>query len=68
MFDYKKVSEAARDEIKSLCIKHNCECIYNRVDNKDDVEYVRDKKIEIIYGEYYKKAIRIKSLIEKLNS
>lgn len=68
MFDYKKFSDESRLEIKQLCIKHNCECIYNRVDNKEDVDYARENNVEVIYGDYYKKAIRIKSLIEKLSS
>ena len=68
MFDYKKVSEDARSEIKELCKKHNIDCIYNRVDSKDDVDYTRSNNVDIIYGDYYKKAIRIKSLITKLTN
>ena len=68
MFDYKKVSEDARNEIKELCKKHNIDCIYTRVDSKDDVDYTRSNNVDIIYGDYYKKAIRIKSLITKLTN
>ncbi len=66
MFDYHQTNVEAAKEINELCIKHNCQCIFDHMDTKEDIEFAKDNQIEIIYGEYYKKAQRIKSLIEKL--
>lgn len=66
LFDYHLLHLDNISEINDLCKLHNCICIFDFIDTKEDMEYARQKHFELIYGQYYKKAIRIKSLIEKL--
>jgi len=66
MFDYHLTKSNSIDEINDLCIKHNVVCIFNNVDTKEDLDLIKDAGYELIYGQFYKKSIRAKSLIERL--
>lgn len=66
--DFHSVSEEGISELRDTCVRHGTELILSGIDAKEDMEAARAQRYEIIYGEYYKKAIRMKSLIEKMNS
>ncbi len=66
IIDYHLLELSKINEIKELCKKHNTECIISGINNKDDILIARENNFEIIYGDYYKKAIRMKSIIEKV--
>lgn len=68
MFDYHLTNTTSLDEIDELCKKHNVTCIFDNVDTKGDVEFIKESSFELIYGQFYKKSIRAKNLIEKLKS
>lgn len=59
MLDYIK-------EVKELCDNHKVICIIDNIDSKDDVIIVRENKIDLIYGQYFKKVTRMKAIIEKI--
>lgn len=66
IIDYHLLEISKINEIKELCNKHNTECIISGINNKDDILIARENNFDIIYGDYYKKAIRMKSIIEKV--
>lgn len=68
MFDYHLTNGKSIEQIVSLCKEHNIVCIFNNIDNKEDLEFVKENSQELIYGQYYKKAIRVKGLIERLKN
>ena len=66
MYDYHLASADSIEEIQELCQRHDCTCIFHTINTKEDMEIARTKQLRLIYGEYYKKAIRIKTLIDKM--
>ena len=54
--------------LKKLCEEHNITFVLDGIDTKDDLELVVNNGYEIIYGKYYKKNVRMKTLLEKLGS
>ncbi len=68
MYDYHLAGAESIDEISELCNRHQCICIFHTINTKEDMELARQKQLKLIYGEYYKKAIRIKTLIEKMTN
>ncbi len=68
ILDYHKIDLKRIDEIKSLCECHHVVCIFDHIDTKEDLEKVKAYNMEIIFGQYYKKVTRMKSLIEKIQN
>lgn len=54
--------------IKKLCEEHNVTFILDGIDEKEDLEEAINNDFDIIYGKYYKKNIRMKTLLDKLSS
>ena len=54
-------------ELDNICKEHDSILIVTNVDTKEDMENARREGFEIIYGEYYKKFIRMKALLEKMS-
>ena len=63
--DSNKISVEAISEVKDLCDKKNITCIISNIDDKNDVLLARKEKIELIYGKYFKKLIRMKDIIAR---
>lgn len=66
--DFHSISKEGIAELRDTCIRHGAALVLSGIDTKEDMAAVREQQYEIIYGEYYKKAIRMKTLIEKINS
>lgn len=63
--DSNKISLEAISEVKDLCEKKNVTCIISNIDDKNDVLVARKENIELIYGKYFKKLIRMKDIIAR---
>lgn len=66
MLDIHKLTIHAIQEVQEICSKHDIQCIFSHVDTKEDLEMISKLEDILIYGEYYHKAIRIKTLVEKM--
>ena len=55
-------------EIEKLCQDHNITLIFINIDSLEDLNFCKENNFNYIYGNYYKKAIRMKSIIEKINN
>ena len=64
--DSNKVMLEYIKEIKELCDNHKIICVIDGIDSKDDVLIARQNNIDLIYGDYFKKQTRMKSIIEKI--
>lgn len=67
IIDYHLLDISKINEIKELCKNHNTKCIISGINTKDDISIAKENNFEIIYGNFYKKAIRMKSIIEKVS-
>ena len=67
LIDYHKIDLDKIDEIKNIANSHNVSCIFNNIDDKNDLDKANNYKFDYIYGKYYKKAIRMKNLVEKVS-
>lgn len=66
LIDYHKIDLDKISEIKNITHNHNVECIFNNIDTKEDLDKANSNQFDYIYGKYYKKAIRMKNLVEKV--
>ena len=67
LIDYHKIDLDKIDEIKNIANSHNVSCIFNNIDDKNDLDKANNYQFDYIYGKYYKKAIRMKNLVEKVS-
>lgn len=65
-YDIHLLSSLNISEINELCLKHKINCILTNVNTSDELMLVKETPIPLIYGKYYKKELRMKSIIEKL--
>lgn len=56
------------ESLKKLCEEHNITFVLDGIDQKNELEEAINCGYEIIYGKYYKKTVRMKSLLDKLSS
>ena len=68
LFDFHNCAIMAIKEIEKLCQDHNITLIFINIDSLEDLNFCKENNFNYIYGNYYKKAIRMKSIIEKINN
>ncbi|MBQ9124356.1 MAG: EAL domain-containing protein [Acholeplasmatales bacterium] len=68
IYDYHSVGKESILEILELCDNHNVICILGGMNTKEDIEMAREDGYALIYGSFYKKSLRMKSIIEKLKN
>lgn len=68
IYDYHSVGKESISEILELCDNHNVTCILGGMNTKEDIEMAKEDGYALIYGSYYKKSLRMKSIIEKLKN
>ena len=66
IFDYHKVSIESIDEIQELCNKHNVKLLFFGMDEASDIDMARNNGYQYIFGNYYKKLIRMKDLLKNI--
>ncbi len=66
MYDYHRVGEDSINEVRELCSKNNCRCILGGIDTPADIEMARANGYDLVYGKFYNKLNRIKTIIERL--
>lgn len=65
-YDYHKVSKDAIPEIIELCNKHNVTLLFFGMDNKEDIDLARENGYQYVFGNYFKKLVRMRELIKNL--
>ena len=66
IFDYHNVKKEAIDDVIELCNKYNVTCILFGIDTKEDIDMARTKGYHYIFGNYYKKQIRMKDILKNI--
>lgn len=66
IYDYHNVSKEAIPEVIELCKKHNVVPLFFGMDTKEDIDYARMNGYQYVYGNYYKKLVRMNQLIKNL--
>ena len=56
------------NEILNTTSIHNIDVIVSGVDEKNDIENINELDVKYFYGEFYKKTIRMKKVIEKAHN
>ncbi len=67
IFDLKRYGSVMVPEIQKLCQEKRIQLIMSHVDTKEDITRCIQMHIQYLYGDYYKKTIRMKKVIEKLS-
>ena len=65
ILNLKETGYSILKEIKDLCQNKQCELIVGGVDTKEELERVIELDVLYLFGNYYRKSIRIKKLIDK---
>lgn len=65
-YDYHSVTKESINEIYDICQKHKVLCILNEINDNDDILLARENGYSLVYGKYYKKSLRIKSILDKI--
>lgn len=66
-YDYHNKLSGSEQDIIKLAEKYNCTIIFDEINEKEDIIYAKEKKLELIYGNYYKRLKRMKNIIEELS-
>lgn len=56
------------NELSSLCQTKNIPLIVENVEKKEEITSILELPVEYVYGDYYKKKIRMKKLLDKLQN
>lgn len=67
IYDMHKNGMSILTEIQQLCKDKDIEIIVSNVNTKEDIQKCIEHKVVYLYGEFYKKNIRMKKVIEKLS-
>ena len=66
IYDYHGVNKESIPEILEICKKHNVICILSHMDTKDDIDMARNSGYRFLIGDYYKKRVRMKDLLQSV--
>lgn len=66
IYDYHKVSKEAIPEIQELCKKHNVTLLFFGMDTKEDIDLARENGYQYVFGNYFKKLVRMKQLVKNI--
>ena len=66
IYDYQSQGSKILKEIKSLCDDKNVTFVMSGINEKEDLEKAIELDVKYLFGKYYKKAIRMQKVIEKM--
>ncbi len=66
MYDIASHGIESIKEIKALCDSKNIQFIAANVSTKEELLQLEELKVTYVFGNYYKKSIRMKKVIEKV--